>query len=65
MGYFIKEKFVDFPYIDIQPASGSYYNEEIRNITPDLSTVVNEFIKTGENSYKYYFEIATPTTQFE
>lgn len=65
MGYFIKEKVGDFPYIDTQPASGSYYNGKIRNITPDSAIVVNKFIKTGENSYKYYFEKATPTTQFE
>jgi hypothetical protein len=65
MGYYIKEKFGDFPYINIQSASGSYYNAGIVNITPDPERIVGEFIDLGNNNYKFYIEKASPTTQFK
>jgi hypothetical protein len=65
MGYYVKEKFGDFPFIDIQPASGSYLNREIINIRPDPIENIEEFIDIGENNYKYYIKEVTPATLFK
>ncbi len=65
MGYYVKEKFGDFPFIDIQPASGSYLNREIVNIRPDPIENIEEFIDIGENNYKYYLKEVTPATLFK
>ena len=65
MGYYVKEKLGDFPFIDIQPASGSYLNREIVNIRPDPIENIEEFIDIGENNYKYYLKEVTPATLFK
>jgi len=62
MGYYVKQKLGDFPFIDIQPASGSYLNREIVFIKPDPIENVEEFIDLGENNYKYYIKEVTPAT---
>jgi hypothetical protein len=65
MGFYIKEKVGDFPYINIQPASGSYFNGKIVEIKEDVNKNIGELLDLGNSNYLYIFAKATPTTQFE
>jgi hypothetical protein len=62
MGYYVKQKLGDFPFIDIQPTTGSYLNRDIVHIRPDNIRNVEEFIDLGNNNYKYFIKEVTPAT---
>jgi hypothetical protein len=66
MGYYVKEKLGNFPYINIQPSSGSYFNGKVIEInSKNEHSESEQIVDLGDSNYFYCFEKATPTTQFD
>jgi hypothetical protein len=64
MGYLMKNKIGNFPTILVIPTSGSFFNNEIKQIKPIVDVKINEILEKGDMNYRYYIEESHPVTIF-
>jgi len=64
MGFLIKEKVGDFPFISIVPLKGEHYNFGINKLETIEDRNFNEFYEKEDSKFLFFIEKATPTTPF-
>ena len=64
MGYLLKNKIGNFPAILVIPTSGSFLNNEIKQIKPIVDVKLNEILDKGDMNYRFYIGESHPVTLF-
>ena len=64
MGLYIKNKFGDFPLINLMACSGRYLNNTIKHFKDNKNIESEKFLEIGNNEYLFYLRKASPVTLF-
>ena len=65
MGYLIKERIGDYPFISVVPLKGENFNFGINKLETIEDRNKNEFYEKEDNKFLFFLENATPTTPFQ